>query len=97
MIQCLIDNKICSSTNKKCKVCKLEECKELIRLIETQEEYEHRKKLKSIKAQLPNNCKNCSFLQILDYSKEKVRCPYMLEKCLLYDIEVKNNVKIYDK
>lgn len=34
MIQCLINNKICSNTNKRCKNCVFDECKEVINMNE---------------------------------------------------------------
>lgn len=32
MIQCLINNKICSNANKRCKNCVFDECKEVINM-----------------------------------------------------------------
>ena len=81
---CLETNKICGEQNIKCKQCKLNDCREVINMIETQEDREDRFKLKCIKAQLPEQCKNCSFLEVIDLRKQKVYCPYMIkDKCLI--------------
>ena len=81
---CLETNKVCSEQNRKCKECKLNDCREVINMIETQEDREDRFKLKCIKAQLPEQCKNCSFLEVIDLRKQKVYCPYMIkDKCLI--------------
>lgn len=53
MEQCLIDNKVCPATNKRCKNCSLEDCKRTIEMIETQEEREEKWKRKLINVQLP--------------------------------------------
>ena len=37
MEQCLIDNKVCPATNKRCKNCSLEDCKRIIEMIEIQD------------------------------------------------------------
>lgn len=84
MEKCLIDNKICPATNKRCKNCSLEDCKRTIEMIETQEESENRWKKKLIEVQLPEQCKNCSFLEIIDLNKQVVRCSYLIkDKCLI--------------
>lgn len=84
MEKCLIDNKVCPATNKKCKNCSLEDCKRTIEMIETQEESEDRWKRKLIDVQLPEQCRSCSFLEVIDLDKQIVRCPYLVKnKCLI--------------
>lgn len=84
MEQCLIDNKVCPATNKRCKNCSLEDCKRTIEMIETQEEREEKWKRKLIKVQLQEQCKNCSFLEVINLDEQIVRCPYRIkERCLI--------------
>ena len=84
MEQCLIDNRVCSVQGQKCKYCKLDDCRRTIEMIETQEEREDKWKRKLINAQLPENCKNCSFLEVIDLDSQIVRCPYMVkDMCIL--------------
>ena len=84
MVQCWIDNKVCPATNKRCKNCSLEDCKRTIEMIETQEEREDKWKRKLIKVQLQEQCKNCSFLEVINLDKQIVRCPYLVKnKCLI--------------
>lgn len=81
---CLIDNKVCPATNKRCKNCSLEDCKRTIEMIETQEEREDKWKRKLINVQLPEQCKNCSFLEVINLDKQIVRCLYRVkERCLI--------------
>ena len=83
-MECLETNKICSESNKKCKICKLDNCKEVINMIETQEEREYRFKLDCIKAQLPEQCKNCSFLNVINLYEQKIYCSYRIkDKCII--------------
>ncbi len=84
MEQCLIDNKVCPATNKRCKNCSLEDCKRIIEMIEIQEERDSKWKRKLINVQLPEQCKNCSFLEVIDLDRQIVRCPYLVKnKCLI--------------
>ncbi len=84
MEQCLINKKICSQTNRKCKICKLDTCKEVLRMIENSQYYEDLDKLRRIKADLPKECQGCSFLEITNLREQKVHCPYRVkERCLL--------------
>ena len=53
MEQCLIDNKICSEQNKKCKICKFDSCKEVIQMIEEEQKYIDRDNLRKLKSSLP--------------------------------------------
>lgn len=81
---CLITNEVCSNQMKKCKVCKLDDCRRTIEMIETQEDREDKWKRKLIETQLPEQCKDCSFLQVIDLSKQIVYCPYMIkDRCIL--------------
>ncbi|MGN1298101.1 MAG: hypothetical protein ACI4VH_06800 [Clostridia bacterium] len=82
MEQCLIDNKVCAVHGQKCKECKLDDCKRTIEMIETQEEREDKWKRKLIDVQLPEQCKDCSFLEVIDLDKQIVRCSYLVKnKC----------------
>lgn len=84
MEQCLIDNKVCPNGNKKCKVCKFDSCEEVLNMIEEEQKYEDNWKLKQIKDSLPEQCKNCSFLEVIDLDNQVVRCPYLVKnKCLI--------------
>lgn len=84
MERCLIDNKVCPATNKRCKNCSLEDCKRIIGMIETQEDIEDNWKRELIEVQLSEQCKNCSFLEIIDLDKQVLRCPYLVKnKCLI--------------
>ena len=84
MIQCLIDNKICPNRNKKCKVCKFDTCEEALNMIEEEQKYEDNYKLKQIKNSLPEQCKDCSFLEVTNLREGKVFCPYTIkERCLI--------------
>lgn len=84
MEQCLIDNKVCSVQGQRCKDCKLDDCRRTIEMIEMNENREIKWKRKLIDAQLSEQCKNCSFLEILDLDKQVVYCPYRIkDKCIL--------------
>ena len=93
MEQCLINDKICSVQEQKCKDCKLDDCRRIIEMIETQENRENKFKLKCLINQLPRQCKiisengvqkPCSLLQIVDLDKQIVRCSYLIkDKCLI--------------
>ena len=84
MIPCLKDNKVCSNTNKRCKECVFDECKEVIKMDEEIQKYEDLDKLEKLNKELPEQCKNCSFLEVIDLRKQKVYCPYMIkDKCLI--------------
>lgn len=83
-MECLITNKICPSNNRKCKVCNLDDCRKVLEMIQRQEQMEDERKKKLIQMQLPEQCKNCSFLEYIDINNKKVRCSYMVtDKCLL--------------
>lgn len=84
MEECLETNIVCDNCNRLCKDCKLDKCKETIKMIDRLEEKEYNFKIKKIKAQLPQICKNCGLLQILDLDKQIVYCPYKIKnKCIL--------------
>ncbi len=84
MEQCLIDNKVCSEQNRKCKVCKLNNCQEVEQMIEDQQKYIDRENLEKLKNKLPSKCRDCSFLEIVNLTRQKVHCPYRIKnKCIL--------------
>lgn len=84
MVQCLIDNKICPNGNKKCKVCKFDSCEEVLDMIEEEQKYEDLENMRKLKKDLPEQCKNCSFLEIINLREGKVFCPYKIkERCLI--------------
>lgn len=83
MEECLINNKVCPNNNLKCKECKLNDCKETIRMCDKQMMREEEFYLKKLKEQLPIRCRNCAFLEIIDLKHKKVRCPYMIKKCVI--------------
>lgn len=84
MVQCLKDNKVCSNTNKKCKECVFDECKEVINMNEEEQKYEDLENMRKLKKELPEQCKNCSFLEIINLDKKIVYCPYMIkDKCII--------------
>lgn len=96
MEKCLETGKICSNSNKLCKNCKLDECNETIKMIDKLENKKYKEKRNKIKAQLPNVCKNCNLLKIIDLDKQKVYCPYRINNiCLIRKEETeleKNNI-----
>ena len=84
MIPCLKDNKVCSNTNKRCKECVFDECKEVIKMDEEIQKYEDLEKLDKLNKELPEQCKNCSFLEVINLDKKIVYCPYMIkDKCII--------------
>ena len=84
MIPCLKDNKVCSNTNKKCKKCVFDECKEVIKMNEEIQKYEDLENMRKLKKELPEQCKNCSFLEVINLREGRVYCPYMIkERCLI--------------
>lgn len=84
MEQCLIDNNVCSVQGQKCKNCKLDDCRHTIEMIEMNEDKETKWKRKLINVQLPEQCKSCSFLKVLDLNRQVVYCPYLVKnKCLI--------------
>lgn len=84
MEQCLIDNKICSEQNRKCKVCKLDDCRRTVQMIEDEQKWIDKDNLKKLKQKLPNECQECSFLEIVNLTKQKVHCAYRINsKCLI--------------
>ena len=84
MVQCLKDNKVCSNTNKKCKECVFDECKEVINMNEEIQKYEDLENMRKLKKELPEQCKNCSFLDIINSREGKVYCSYMIkDRCMI--------------
>lgn len=92
MLKCLEINKICSESNRKCKTCKLDSCKETMKLIEEVEKDEEKKILNKLYKELPEQCRHCSFLEVVDLEKMKVKCFFRIkEKCLLEECKNENN------
>ena len=84
MIPCLKDNKVCSNTNRRCKECVFDECKEVIKMEEEIQKYEDLDKLEKLNKELPEQCKNCSFLEVIDLKNMKVKCFYRVKnECLI--------------
>ena len=84
MIPCLKDNKVCSNTNKRCKECVFDECKEVINMNEEEQKYEDLENMRKLKKDLPEQCKNCSFLDIINSREGKVYCFYMIkDRCMI--------------
>lgn len=86
-MECLIDGRICSDQNKKCKVCKLDDCKSVLDILGEHEKMriknEKDKLNKMLKLKYPM-CVNCPFLEVRDLDDKKVYCFYRnKEKCLL--------------
>jgi len=82
-MECLKTGKICPTHNLKCKICKLNDCREVLNMIEYDEKRLKQNNLKLINIQLPEQCKNCSFLQVIDLKKKIVRCPFRIKRCLI--------------
>lgn len=84
MEECLYTEKICSFINQKCKICKLDECKNTIKMCDMKIKKDKLKKMNQLKKELPEQCKNGSFLEILNINDKKVYCPYKLkERCVI--------------
>ena len=53
-------------------------------MIDEEQKYADNDKIKQIKSELPEQCKNCSFLEITNLREGKVFCPYRIkERCLI--------------
>ena len=92
MLRCLETDKICSEQNRKCKNCKLDSCKETIKLIEDQEKDIQEKLLKKLYKDLPEQCRHCSFLEVIDLRHQKVRCFYLIKnECLKGAVKCQEN------
>ena len=84
MKECLITNKVCSESNRKCKICAFSGCKEVLNMLDVQEKYINKERLQKLKRNLPEQCKNCSFLEVINLEKQKVRCFYRKkDRCIL--------------
>lgn len=84
MEQCLIDNKVRSEQNKKCKVCKLNSHEEVLQMIEDEEKYENISLMEKLKRSLPTECRECAQLKIINLRQQKVYCPYIIkDKCIM--------------
>lgn len=85
MEQCLIDNKVCSEQNRKCKNCKLDDCRRTIRMIEDEQKYIDKDNLEKLRSKLPEECKKCSMLEIVNLRTQKVHCAYRINnKCVIW-------------
>ena len=83
-MKCLKNNKVCSEQNKICKNCKLDNPRLTNSIINNYEKKIAKRKLEQIINELPNECKNCNFIQIIDLRKKKVYCPYRIkDKCII--------------
>ena len=84
MKECLITNKVCSESNRKCKICAFSDCKEVLNMLDVQEKYINKERLQKLKRNLPEQCKNCSFLEVINLEKQKIRCFYRAkDRCIL--------------
>lgn len=63
MEECLITDKVCSNTNKKCKECKLDDCNQTFQIIEKREKSKEYKLKKEINKEIPDECKRLSFFR----------------------------------
>lgn len=83
-MKCLLTNEVCSNTNKRCKECNLDDCKKVLQMIDIQEKNIRLEQMDRLKKWLPEECKNCSHLEIINLNRMKVRCFYRIkEKCVL--------------
>lgn len=83
-MECLITDKVCSNSNKKCKVCALDNCKGVLAMIDIQEKKKQEIQMKILKRELPEKCQECGLLEIINLDKGKVRCFYNVNgKCML--------------
>ena len=81
-MRCLLINEVCSNINKKCKECKLDSCINVLNIIEIQEKNIRKEELDQIIKQLPDECKKCSMLEIVELNK--VKCFYRMNGvCML--------------
>lgn len=84
MEQCLIDNKVCAEGHRKCKECKLNDCKKVLQMIEDEERYENIALVEKLKRNLPEECRECTQLKIINLKRQKVYCPYRIkDRCVL--------------
>lgn len=84
MLPCIKSKEVCSNTNKKCKECVFDECKEVINMNEEEQKYEDLENMRKLKKDLPEQCKNCSFLDIINSREGKVYCFYMIkDRCMI--------------
>jgi endonuclease YncB( thermonuclease family) len=86
-MECLVTNKVCSESNRKCKECKLDNCKEALKLIEEEEKMwvdkSKEKFQKWLKIECPV-CVNCKFLEVESYKDLKCKCFYRFKnRCVI--------------
>lgn len=86
-MECLTTNKICSNTNKKCKICKFDDCKNTLRVLEEEEEMRYKSEKQVFKEKLEREypeCLNCPFLEVKNLEEGKVKCFYRTkDRCIL--------------
>ena len=83
MLECIRTNMICSEKDKKCKVCKLDSCKEVMQMLNIQEKHTNKELEERLIKNLPEPCKKCPFLEVLDLRRQKVKCFYLVKnECL---------------
>lgn len=63
MIQCLINNKICSNANKRCKNCVFDECKEVINMNEEIQKYEDIENMRRLKKRITRTVRKLFFFR----------------------------------
>lgn len=53
-------------------------------MIEDEEKYENIALLEKLKRNLPNECRECAQLKIINLRQQKVYCPYRIkDKCII--------------
>lgn len=90
MEQCLIDNKICSEQNRKCKNCKLNDCRRTVQMIDDEQKWIDKSNLEKLKNKLPQECRECNMLEIINLSKQKVYCAYRIKNKCLFELKRKD-------
>lgn len=75
-MECLKTKEVCPNNAKKCKVCKWDNCKEVLNMIEFLNKTEEQRKEERLRANLPRQCRDCSFLEVRDLNNGKVHCFY---------------------
>lgn len=84
MEKCLIDNIICPEQNRRCDVCKLNSCAEVMKMLDDELKYIDKSNLAKLKKNLPKECRECRFLEIINLTQHRVYCPYRVNnRCLI--------------
>lgn len=63
MVQCLINNKICSNANKRCKNCVFDEYKEVINMNEEIQKYEDIENMRRLKKRITRTVRKLFFFR----------------------------------